>query len=105
MLRAWKAQLVDHYKPASVYRYMTMLTRALEWGWIAENPMHKLRKPSPGRMRIRFLTQDKRTRLLAACRASSNLVLYPLVVLAVAPGGAKMSSGSSAGRKSTLTKG
>ena len=93
LLRAWKAQLTTRYARSTVYRYMSFLSCALRYAvdceWLAANPMAKIRKPSPGRGRVRFLTTAERDRLLGACRASTNPALYPLVVLALATGARK----------------
>jgi integrase len=93
LLRAWKAAMVAQYQPASVHRYMAILGRVLDcavaWGWLAANPLRSVRKPSAGRGRVRFLTEEERIRLLTACRGSSNPCLYPVVVVALYTGGRK----------------
>lgn len=93
VLRAWKGRLSLRHKPATVYRYMMFLGAALrygvECGWLLEDPMRRIRKPSPGRGHVRFLTTVERQRLLVACRLSRQALLYPLVVLALATGGRK----------------
>jgi integrase len=43
-------------------------------------------KPKVPRGRVRFLSDDERQRLLAACQASRNPYLYTIVVLALATG-------------------
>ena len=48
--------------------------------------MRKVTKPKEARGRVRFLSDDERTRLLAACRESPNPLLYPAVVLALSTG-------------------
>lgn len=93
VLRAWKGRLGVRHKPATVYRYMMFLGAAfrfgVECGWLLEDPMRRIRKPSPGRGHVRFLTTAERQRLLLACRMSRQALLYPLVVLALATGGRK----------------
>lgn len=42
------------------------------------------------RGRVRFLPEDKRQRLLDACKASRNPCLYAVVVLALSTGARKM---------------
>ncbi len=51
--------------------------------------MQRIRKPSPGRGRVRFLTEDERPRLLHACRENSKAFLYPMVMIALSTGGRK----------------
>jgi integrase len=57
-----------------------------EWDWVKHNPLLKVTKPKEPRGRVRFLDDDERARLLQACRASANPLLYPIVVLAIATG-------------------
>lgn len=78
-------------QPATVVRYMAALSHAFtiavnEWGWLEDNPLRKVRKPKEPRGRVRFLSDDERTRLLAACKASKCKQLYPVVVLALSTG-------------------
>jgi len=93
VLRQWKATMQTQYKPGTVHLYMKRLARvfayALQSDWITSDPYRKVRKPSPGRGRVRFLTPDERVRLLAACAASRNPHLHTMVILALATGGRK----------------
>ena len=63
---------------------------ACKWDWAASDPMQgvdpitKLRNE-----RTRYLDDDERKELLAACKASRNRQLYPLVVFALSTGGRK----------------
>jgi len=92
-LRLWKGRMSQRLKPPTIYHYMAFfssaLTFAVECGWLDTNPMARIRKPSPGRGRVRFLTSDERQRLLAACRQSTNPMLFPLVVVAMGTSGRK----------------
>jgi integrase len=77
--------------PATVVRYLAALSHAFtiavkEWGWVEDNPCRKVTKPKEPRGRIRFLSDDERERLLAACRESASPDLYPAVVLALSTG-------------------
>jgi integrase len=77
--------------PASVVRYMSALSHAFtiavnEWQWIEDSPMRKVKKPKEPRGRVRFLEDDDRTRLLQACKESSNELLYMCVILALSTG-------------------
>jgi integrase len=77
--------------PATSNRYLTVLKHVLsvarrEWEWIADNPASRVRARKEPRGRLRYLSDAERHRLLAACRASDDPRLYPLVVLALATG-------------------
>lgn len=76
---------------ATVTKYLKNLSHAFniavkKWGWITENPILKVTTPAQPKGRVRFLDDDERTNLLAACKESKNPVLYPCVVLALATG-------------------
>jgi integrase len=77
--------------PATVVRYLAALSHAFstavnEWQWLEDSPVLKVKKPSESRGRVRYLDDDERPKLLAACKESSNTWLYPCVVLALATG-------------------
>ena len=84
-------KLSETRQPATVQKYMVIMGHAFnlavrEWNWLEINPFSKVSKPSLPRGRTRFLSDDERGRLLSACRASSNPLLYPVVVLALSTG-------------------
>lgn len=77
--------------PSTVNRYLSALGKVLtvcmkEWGWIEENPMHKVTKLREAPGRERFLSLKEKNRLLEACRQSRNSNLYPIVSLALITG-------------------
>lgn len=77
--------------PATVNRYLAALSHCFtvavkEWGWLDDSPMRKVRKGKESRGRIRFLSDDERSRLLEACQESENKSLYAIVVLALSTG-------------------
>ena len=79
---------------ATVNRYLAALSSAFttavkEWGWIDENPLHRVSRFKEPRGRVRFLSDDEREKLLRACRESSNKDLYLAVVLALSTGARK----------------
>jgi integrase len=79
---------------ATVVRYMAALSHAFtiavrEWEWLEDSPMRKVSKPKEPRGRVRFLSDEERTRLLDACQVSHNPSLYTVVVLALATGARK----------------
>lgn len=80
-----------HRSAATINRYLATLSHVFtiavkEWGWTNTNPVasvSKLREP-PGR--VRFLDQEEREALLAACKESRSKHLYPAVVVALCTG-------------------
>lgn len=77
--------------PATANRYLASLSACLtfavkELGWIERNPCTRVRKGKEGTGRVRYLSDDERTRLLSACKDSRNPLLYPAVVLALSTG-------------------
>lgn len=77
--------------PATVNRYLAILSHLFtlsvkEWGWAYENPVLKVTRLKEPRGRIRFLSDDERTRLLDACKQSDSAYLYTVVVLALSTG-------------------
>lgn len=61
-----------------------------EWQWIDDTPMRRVLKPKEPRGRVRFLSDEERSRLLTECRASESQYLYTAVVLALSTGGRRM---------------
>ncbi len=89
------SQRSDTRSPATVNRYLAVLSHLFtmaikEWGWVEENPLRKVTKPKESRGRIRFLSDEERTRLLAECTNSNSEYLYITVVLALSTGGRRM---------------
>jgi integrase len=70
---------------ATTHRYLAALSHAFtiavdEWDWATENPVKKVKRLKESRGRVRFLSDDERARLLAACRISECTHLYAIVV-------------------------
>jgi integrase len=91
----WRDALARTHAPATVNRYVSTLSHALhlamvEWQWLEESPLRRVHRLPEPRGRVRYLTDNERTRLLQACQASSTPALYPLVVLALSTGARKM---------------
>jgi integrase len=78
---------------ATVNRYLASLSPVMkaaadDWGWITDNPCRKVRRGKESRGRTRFLSNDERKRLLAACdQATDTPELKTLVLLAITTGG------------------
>ncbi len=60
-----------------------------EWGWVSENPVANITKFKEPRGRVRFLSDEERTKLLEACKRSDNPYLYTIVILALSTGARK----------------
>jgi len=65
---------------ATVNRYMAALSACLAYGvktlqWLERNPCERVQKPSENKGRVRFLSDDERERLLAACKPHADLYL------------------------------
>lgn len=88
------SQTTFYKKPRSsttTVRYIASLSHAFsiaikEWEWMDENPIQKINKPKLSQGRIRFLDESEKNRLLDACKQSTSLYLYPVVVLALSTG-------------------
>lgn len=77
--------------PSTANRYMVVLCTAFtmavnEWEWLQDHPMGRIAKLPEPRGRVRFLDDDERMRLLAACKEINSEHLYFLVVLALSTG-------------------
>ena len=76
---------------ATVVRYLAALSVCLTYGvnekqWLDDSPMRKVTKPIEPRGRVRFLSHDERTKLLYACKESTNSYIYAVTVLALSTG-------------------
>lgn len=91
------AEITVRGKPrhaGTVTRIMAALSTCLAYGvkelqWVDRNPMEKASKPGHSQARVRYLSDDERTALLKACKASSNSDLYTAVVLSLTTGARK----------------
>ena len=83
--------------PATVNRYLSTLSIVLsyacnEYGWLDENPMHKVRKNKEVANKDRYLTPDEIERLLHACKnyelktENYNNEMYLFVLIALSTG-------------------
>lgn len=93
-LKLRKTRTGEPITPATINRYLASLsivcgTAVREWGWLDDNPLRKVKKLAEPRERVRFLSEEERTRLLEACRQSVNAYLYLIVVLALSTGARK----------------
>lgn len=74
---------------SSVNHYLACLgacfkTAMREYGWLEASPMPNVTKLEEPKGRVRFLSDDERTRLLDACRKTPDL--YAIVLLALSTG-------------------
>ena len=83
--------------PATVNRYLATLSTLFsyackEYGWLDENPMHKVRKNKEVPNKDRYLTEDEIERLLNACKTFNlryenyNNETYLFVLIALSTG-------------------
>jgi integrase len=83
--------LQDGRTGPTVNRYLVALSHVFtiaekEWGWMETNPLRKVRKFKDAPGRLRYLSVDEMSRLLARCKASPNRFLYPVVLIALSTG-------------------
>jgi integrase len=83
--------LLQTVSGATSNRYLAALSAVLnlasgEWGWMERNPAGGVSRKKETRGRVRFLSEDERRRLLAACADDSEPRLYPLVLFALTTG-------------------
>jgi len=76
-------------KGSTVNRYLASLSACFGYGvktlqWIERNPCERIEKPAESLGRVRFLSDDERNALLAACESHPDL--YLAVVLALSTG-------------------
>jgi integrase len=79
-------------KTQKLYRDMlgVLLKNAKTWGWGTQNPMDGVNAITKIRdERTRFLSDEERTKLLDACKASKNEDLFTIVVFALSTGARK----------------
>ncbi len=80
---------------STVNRYLAALSHVFtiavkEWEWLDASPITKLRKPKENKGRVRFLSEQERDAIIAACLRERRKPLYLLTVLAISTGGRKM---------------
>ncbi len=94
VVRTWKTQLLARFAPGTVRRYLDMLSTILnvavrEYEWLEHNPCRKVTFPPQSKGRTRYLSDDERQRLLAACATSRNPALPTIVLIALTTGARK----------------
>lgn len=77
--------------PATVNRYLATLSDCLTYGvkecqWLDANPIGAIRKCQEPPGRVRYLSDDERVALIAACRESASSILLPVVLIALTTG-------------------
>lgn len=86
--------LTQIYKPGSARSYIAAISHALttavrEWRWLDSNPISNVSRPRNSQLRVRFLSDDERQRLLEACKRSKSPYLYIVLILALSTGARK----------------
>ncbi|MBX9903972.1 MAG: site-specific integrase [Burkholderiales bacterium] len=77
--------------PATANRFLYALSKAFsnavkEWHWLQDNPVLRVNKETESTGRVRFLSDDERKALLAACKKSTLPELYLIVLMALTTG-------------------
>lgn len=77
--------------PATANRYMAALSHVFtiairEWEWIEDSPIRKISKLKEPRGRVRYLSDEERTKLIEAARNIEDPTLYTVIVLALSTG-------------------
>jgi integrase len=88
---ACRNEIAQRGKPATVAKYLVTLSHAFsvaikEYQWLEHNPCSRVSRPKQPPERVRFLTDEERTRLLQECKNSHNRYLYALVTCALYTG-------------------
>lgn len=91
IIAAKRDELLKDRAPATVNRYLATLGKAFqdavrEWHWLNENPVRRVSKETEPEGIVRWLSDEERDRLLAACRASPLKELELIVLLALTTG-------------------
>lgn len=78
-------------RPQTWNRYLTSISCVFEsccrdWQWLELNPARRVRREREAPGRVRFLSDEERTKLLEVCKNSNSPNLYPLVVLTLSTG-------------------
>ena len=92
--RGHKHKTVKPRSPATVRNYLIELSRLFalavkELRVMEANPCASVTKPKASTEVVRWLSDDERTALLAACKASDSPDLYPFVLFALTTGARK----------------
>ena len=76
---------------ATINRYLAALGATFrhaskEWHWLESSPVSNVARRAESKARTRFLSNEERKALLAACKGSPNPDLYPATLLALTTG-------------------
>ena len=77
--------------PATANRHLSALSKAFsdavrEWHWLHSNPLQRVAKEQESAGRVRYLSDEEREALLAACKKSELPELYLIVLFAITTG-------------------
>jgi len=86
-----KSRLGKPLSGATINRYLAALSAVCKWAWkelrwLPSNPVLSVTKAQESEGIVRFLSDEERRALLAACKASANPNIYLAVILALATG-------------------
>jgi integrase len=90
MVEDYKVRRLVHVTAATVNRetdtIKNMFRKAVEWGYLKENPGTSVKKLRTGAPHFRYLAADEVNKLLEACSSSDNPQLHPFVATALNTG-------------------
>jgi len=92
LIAGFRDELMDTGRSnATTIRYLAALSHTFTYAikekrWMEDNPCLKVTKPKESKGRVRYFTDDERTRFLNACRESTNSLLYPAVMVSLCTG-------------------
>ena len=84
-------ELAKDKAPSTVNRYLAVMSHACtlaerEWEWLESNPVRKVGRLKEPKGRVRYLSENERSRLLKAIREVDHPHLYPIVLIALTTG-------------------
>jgi integrase len=73
----YRDRLSTTRKPGTIHIYLAVLshvftTAVREYQWLEQNPCSRVSKPPLPQGRVRYLTDEERSKLLSACQESKN---------------------------------
>ena len=90
LIEDYKVQRLGKVTPATFNREFNtiknLFRKAVEWGYLRENPTVPVKWIKTGKQAVRFLSDDEIQRLIAACAASGHAQFYGIVVVALNTG-------------------
>lgn len=85
-LARWRDEQLELLRPGTVARKLAMLSSIFTWaqkerGWLAQNPLHQIRRPRAGDSRTRTLLSEEVDWLMRAAHTSKATWLAPVLTV------------------------